>query len=57
MEKDRKADRIELGEAKPQELPLHQQTAENDEGKELEISELEQRITPTSIDPSIGTFF
>lgn len=55
MEKDRKAVRIELGEAKPKELP--RQTAENDEAKELEISELEQRITPTSIDPSIGTFF
>lgn len=55
MEKDRKAARIELGEAKPKELP--QQTAENDEGKDLEIAELEQRITPTSIDTSIGTFF
>lgn len=55
MEKDRKTVRIELGEAKPKELP--QQTAENDEAKELEIAELEQRITPTSIDTSIGTFF
>jgi hypothetical protein len=55
MEKDRKADRIELGDDKPSELP--QQPAGNDEAKELEIAELEQRITPTSIDPSIGTFF
>ena len=55
MEKARKAARIELGEAKPKELPP--QPAENDEGKELEIAELAQRITPTSIDPSIGTFF
>ena len=47
MEKDRKTVRIELGEAKPKELP--QQTAENDEAKELEIAELEQRIAPIVI--------
>ncbi|HSQ31627.1 MAG TPA: hypothetical protein VLN49_17340 [Gemmatimonadaceae bacterium] len=55
MEKDRKAVRVELGESKPKELP--QPAVENDENKELEIAELEQRITPTSIDSSIGTFF
>ncbi|HTJ24457.1 MAG TPA: hypothetical protein VL383_18790 [Gemmatimonadaceae bacterium] len=55
MEKNRKAVRVELGEAKPTQLP--QQTAEKDKTEELEIAELEQRITPTSIDSSIGTFF
>ncbi len=55
MDRDRNAVRVELGESKPKELP--QQPAENDDAKELEIAELEQRITPTSIDSSIGTFF
>ena len=55
MEKKQDVARVELTDA------LHkvprQQTGSEPESKELEIDELEPRITPTSIDPSIGTFF
>ena len=55
MEKDQNVARIELTDAFRKEP--RQQTESDAEAKELQIDELEQRITPTSIDPSIGTFF
>jgi len=54
MKKQQKFDRIELTDTQQQE-PRHQPEHES-EGQELEIAELEPRITPTSID-TIGTFF
>lgn len=55
MEKNQNVARIELTDALRKEP--RQETGSDAEPKELQIDELEPRITPTSIDPSIGTFF
>lgn len=55
MEKKQHVARIELTDALRKEP--RPETGEDFEQNELEIDELEPRITPTSIDPSIGTFF
>lgn len=55
MTKEPKIVRIELTNAEQQEP--RQQPERDAEAQELEIAELEPRITPTSIDTTIGTFF
>ncbi|HTI63796.1 MAG TPA: hypothetical protein VL524_09790 [Gemmatimonadaceae bacterium] len=55
MDKKQTVARIELTDALRKEP--RPETGNDVEQNELEIDELEQRITPTSIDPSIGTFF
>jgi hypothetical protein len=55
MEKNPNVARIDLTDALRKEP--REQSESDAEPKELHIDELEPRITPTSIDSSVGTFF